>query len=92
MADIFNHFPINALAQKVFDTVATPASLDAWWTLTSTGRPGRRVYQLGFGPGNDWRAVVTRCVPGKSLNGGMTESRRDWLGTSIGLLSLKPMA
>jgi len=85
MADIFNHFPIKAPAQKVFDAVSTPASLDAWWTLTSTGEATEgAVYQLGFGPGYDWRAVVTRCVPGKEFEWGMTAADEDWLGTSIG--------
>src|SRR6185503_2859396 len=52
VADIFQHFPIKAPAQRVFEAVSTPAGLDAWWTLNSSrGSDEGAEYMLGFGPG-----------------------------------------
>lgn len=39
MADIFHQFPIKASGQQVFQAVATPTGLDAWWTPRSSGQP-----------------------------------------------------
>jgi len=85
MADIFHHFPINEPIQKVFDGVATPAGLDAWWTLRSSGKPviGQE-YELYFGEAYDWRAVVTKCVWNDEFELQMTGADKDWQGTRVG--------
>ena len=64
MPDILLDLPINAPPAAVFAAVSTPEGLDEWWTLESAGidEPGAE-YRLGFGPGYDWRARVTRCEP-----------------------------
>ena len=87
MADIFNDFPIKASAQTVFQAVSTPAGLDAWWTLTSSG-PAKEgaEYELGFGPDYDWRAVVSRCVPDREFEMEMVNADDDWRGTRVGFL------
>lgn len=85
MPDIFHQFPIKASAQRVFDAVSTPAGLDAWWTLSSAGQaePGAE-FQLYFGPEYDWRAVVSRCLPGKEFELQLTQAMQDWVGTRVG--------
>jgi len=39
MPDIFQLFPINAPARRVFEAVSTPTGLESWWTKSSSGRP-----------------------------------------------------
>lgn len=85
MADIFHDFPINAPAQKVFQTVSTPAGLDAWWTKHSSGVPETgSEYDLWFGPEYSWRAVVSQCVAGRVFEFRITRSDDDWQGTLVG--------
>jgi uncharacterized protein YndB with AHSA1/START domain len=86
MPDILHDFPIKATPQQVFDAVSTPAGLDTWWTKTSRGaaRVGE-VFELGFGPGYDWRAQVTRCEPGAVFELEMTRADGDWTGTRVGI-------
>lgn len=87
MADIFHHFPIKASARQVFQAVSTPAGLDTWWTKRSSGRAEKGVdYKLWFGPGYDWRAVVSRCVPDREFELEMTSAQEDWRGTRVGFL------
>ncbi len=63
MPDIYHHFPIKAPARKVFAAVTTPEGLDAWWTKSSAGKPEKGgEYRLDFGPGYEWKAVVTRSA------------------------------
>jgi len=85
MADIFHHFPIKASVQKVFDGVATPVGLDAWWTLRSSGKPviGEK-YELFFGAAYDWRAVVTKRIRNEEFELQMTGADKDWQGTRVG--------
>ena len=86
MADIFNRLPIKASAFKVFQAVSTPGGLNAWWTLTSSGEPKAGAeYELGFGPGYDWRAVVSRCVPNLEFELEMVSADDDWRDTHFGL-------
>lgn len=86
MPDIFHDFIIKASAQKVFQAVSTPQGLDAWWTKRSSGEPQVGAeYLLGFGPGYDWRAVVSRCVPGAEFELEMTQAHADWQGTRVAL-------
>jgi uncharacterized protein YndB with AHSA1/START domain len=78
MPDIFHDFIIKAPAQKVYQAVSTPQGLDEWWTKSSFGEPRLGAeYELGFGPGHDWRAVVTRCVPGAEFELHMTHAHED---------------
>ncbi len=84
MPDIVHDFPINAPPERVFQAVSAPAGLDAWWTKTSAGKPmlGSE-YRLDFGPGFDWRARVTRSVPGAEFELELTRSDPDWNGTRV---------
>lgn len=85
MFDILHDFPVIAEPGRVFDAIATPVGLDAWWTLTSNGTPHVGAeYQLGFGPEYDWRARVTRCEAGRAFELEMTASTPDWLGSTVG--------
>lgn len=85
MADILHDFPINASAQRVFETVGTPQGLDAWWTLQSSGTPAvGNEYVLFFGPEYDWRATVTKCVPNEVFELQLTHADKDWTGSRVG--------
>lgn len=87
MADIMQQFPIKASRQQVFDAVSTPAGLDLWWTKRSSGEPREGAeYELWFGPEYDWRAVVSRCVPGSEFEFEIVNAQEDWLGTRVGFL------
>ncbi|MGH9956567.1 MAG: SRPBCC family protein [Pyrinomonadaceae bacterium] len=69
MPDIVHDFPINATSDRVYEAVSSPAGLDSWWTLKSSGEPAQgNEYVLWFGPEHDWRAVVTRCDAGPISN------------------------
>lgn len=85
MADIFHEFPIQAPVTSVFEAISTPAGLDQWWTKTSAGvAEAGREFELGFGPGYDWRATVVDCQPGIRFELLMTTADPDWLGTHVG--------
>jgi uncharacterized protein YndB with AHSA1/START domain len=86
MPDIFHEFPVKASVERVFEAVATPGGLDLWWTLRSSGdaRVGG-VWELFFGEGYDWRAVVTRCEFGRLIEWQMTPGDADWKGTRVGI-------
>lgn len=84
MPDIYHYFPIQASSARVFEAVATPARLDAWWAKRTSGKPVEGAeYELGFGPSYDWRAVVHRCVPGAEFGLEMTRADDDWRGTRL---------
>jgi uncharacterized protein YndB with AHSA1/START domain len=85
MTDILQDFPIAVSPQRVFDGVSQPALLDQWWTLRSSGQPadGAR-YELDFGPGYLWRAIVTTCRPGEAFALRITDADRDWTETIVG--------
>ena len=85
MPDIFHDFPIRAEPSEVFRAVSTPDGLNRWWTLKANGTPaeGER-YALFFGEPYDWRASVTRCVPGAAFELQMEESDADWQGSRVG--------
>lgn len=85
MPDILHDFPVNAPAARVFEAMSTPAGLDEWWTLRSSGLPAVGAeYELDFGPGYAWRARVTRHEPGKAFELQMTSADADWTGTRVG--------
>ena len=84
MADILHEFPIKAPIGKVFDAIASPAGLDNWWTKRASGKAELgAVYELGFGPGYDWRAVVSDCVPDSRFGLEMAQADEDWMGTRL---------
>jgi uncharacterized protein YndB with AHSA1/START domain len=85
MSDIFHDFPIKAPAGRVFQGVTTPEDLDAWWTKTSSGEPmPGSIYELGFGPGYQWRGKVTRAIPDAEFELELVEADSDWTGTRVG--------
>lgn len=87
MADILEDFPIAVPPAKVFGAITMPAGLDQWWTTTSAGKPANGAeYELRFGPGFDWRAKVTACVPNERFEIEITraDGEKQWVGTRIG--------
>lgn len=85
MADIFHDFPIQASAARVFEAIATPGGIDEWWSRTCRGRPELGAsYELSFGPGFDWTARVTRCVPDSEFELQFVEADEDWMGARVG--------
>lgn len=85
MADILHHFPIRASARRVFAAMTSPAGLDAWWTKRSSGHAAEgEEYLLDFGPGYEWRAVVTKCNPDTEFEWRMTHADQDWTGSLVG--------
>jgi len=87
MATIFHDFEVKASAEAVFEVMATPQGLDRWWTKHSSGKPEiGEEYELNFGPGYDWKAVVSELLPGIGFEWTMLASDPDWEGTTIGFL------
>ena len=87
MPNVFQDFPIKAPARQVFGAVSTPAGLDAWWSQRSSGQPGQGAeYKLGFGPGYDWLARVSRFAPNTEFELELIEADEDWQGTRLGFL------
>lgn len=85
MADILQEFTIKAPRERVFEAMATPPGLDRWWTKSATGEAKENAeYALSFGPGYDWRAKVTRYVPGSAFELQITQAHPDWMGTRVG--------
>ena len=85
MADILYDFPINAAPKRVFDAISRPEGLDQWWTEQASGVPEIGTeYELGFGPPDDWLAVVTKCQSPTVFELEMTKSDTDWNGTRVG--------
>ena len=85
MPDILHTFPIRAAANRVFDAIVSPHSLDNWWTKRSAGKPALgETYTLWFGPEYDWRGSVTRCETGRLFEWTITAAADDGLGTRVG--------
>jgi uncharacterized protein YndB with AHSA1/START domain len=85
MPDIFHDFPIKATRSRIFRAVSVPSDLDQWWTVRSVGDPRLGAeYELGFGPGYDWRANVTRCDPNVAFEFELTRADPEWLRTKVG--------
>jgi uncharacterized protein YndB with AHSA1/START domain len=86
MPDILHDLPVRATAARVFAAVSTPAGLDQWWTLRSEGTPRTGAgYALHFGPGYDWSAKVTRCMPDEAFELELVRADDDWVGTRVGV-------
>ena len=84
MADILQDFPIRVTPARVFEAVTQPQGLDQWSTIGSKGEPVvGTTYELDFGPEYQWRAVVTRSVPGEAFELRLTEADTDWTGSTV---------
>lgn len=90
MPDILHDLWIDAPPDRVFEAVSTPEGLDRWWTLGASGSPAEGAeYELGFGPGWEWRARVSLLRPGSEMELAILEADDDWTGTVVGF-SLEP--
>lgn len=85
MPDILQDFAVQVPPDRVFDGVSQPALLDQWWTLQSRGEPSvGSAYELDFGPGHLWHAVVTIVRPGAAFELRLTDADPDWSNTTVG--------
>ena len=85
MPDILHDLPIDVPRLRVFEALTTPEGLDLWWTARSAGTPAPGAeYELWFGPDYDWRARVTRVVPGEEFELELVRADPDWTGTRVG--------
>lgn len=85
MADILHDFAIAAPPARVFEAMSSPTGLDAWWSKSSSGEPSAgSIYQLGFGEGFQWRAVVRSVTFERELEWEFTDADADWTGTRVG--------
>jgi uncharacterized protein YndB with AHSA1/START domain len=90
MHEILQDFPIAAEPARVYRAVSEPALLDEWWTLKSAGRAAvGESYDLDFGPGYRWGAVVTKADPGAAFELRMTNADPDWADSVVGF-TLEP--
>ncbi len=84
MSQILFSFPIHATPARVFEVVAQPAGLNAWWPISSSGSPGLgHRYEFDFGPGYRWKAEVTDYSTDRVIEWTMVEADEDWIGTRI---------
>jgi uncharacterized protein YndB with AHSA1/START domain len=85
MPDIVQLFSIKSAPEKIYAAVSSPAGLDAWWTKRCSGKAqeGAR-YELFFGPGYDWRAVVSQCIPDRKFELRFISAHEDWQGARVG--------
>lgn len=85
MPDILHQFQVSASPQSVFDAIAFPEGLNAWWTLEAEGRPvANEAYRFYFGPEYDWRGNVMHVIDGTELTWRFTDAMDDWNGTRVG--------
>lgn len=85
MPDIHHILRISAPIDRVFEAISAPDGLDAWWTRSSRGEPAEgATYDLHFGDGFDWKAVVRTCDPYSDLEYEMVDAAEDWMGTRVG--------
>ena len=85
MAEILHDFIVKAPIKSVFEGMASSGGLDSWWTRKSSGVPGLgNVYTLEFGPGYEWKAVVTACVLDRAMEWQINCNDPDWQDTFVG--------
>ena len=69
--DITQTFIVHSTPTEVFKAISTlggPEGLDTWWSLNSSGIPGKgNKYKLNFGPGYDWIWMINIYDPDKAL-------------------------
>ncbi|HEY4303090.1 MAG TPA: SRPBCC domain-containing protein [Gemmatimonadaceae bacterium] len=87
MSDILHDVWIQSKVEDVFRGIATPAGLDRWWTLKSSGTAKvDDTFELWFGPRYDWRAKVTTCQLNIEFELELTDAVPDWVGTRVHFL------
>lgn len=85
MPDIAHDFPIFAPRHRVFEVLESAEGLARWWTLSSQGTPGvGETYQLDFGPGYQWTAVMRTHQPPAAVEWELTKADPDWQGSRVG--------
>lgn len=84
MFNIAHDLTVRTPLATVFHGVSTPAGLDTWWTLSSSGKAVKGAeYRLGFGESLVWRAVVTDVASNRLLALRMTDAAADWMDTVV---------
>ncbi len=85
MPDVLHQFSVKATLADVFRAVSTPEGINVWWTKLCKGEPAEgSEYELFFGPGYDWRAVVSKCIRNQAFELTITSADRDWTGLLVG--------
>jgi uncharacterized protein YndB with AHSA1/START domain len=85
MADIFHCFTVDGSPSSVFEGISTSKGLDKWWTKNSRDDPAMGgTYELDFGPGYIWSAVVTKYIADREFELTLTDAHADWLDTKVG--------
>lgn len=85
MPDIVQQFVINASTDKVYKAITAPHGINEWWSKECSGEPQiDHTYYLGFGPGYNWEAHVTKCETNSEFELTFIESDEDWLNTKVG--------
>lgn len=85
MPDIHHCFRVYAPAGRVFECFTTAEGLNAWWTQACRGEPFNGTeYELCFGPGHNWRGVVTACKPCSLFELEIMTTDPDWNCTRVG--------
>ena len=82
MPDIIHAFFVNASPGRVFEMFSRVEGMNRQWTKEASGEA--KLDRLYFGPGYDWRARVTRYVPGSEFELQMTEAHVDWAKSQVG--------
>ena len=91
MADITHDFPVFVPPGRVWEGITTPQGLDQWWSKASRGVPALgNEYVLDFGPGYEWKAVVTACAVERAFELELTDADGDWTSTRVGF-ALSPI-
>jgi uncharacterized protein YndB with AHSA1/START domain len=86
MPDILHDFPVSAPPARVFAAIATPAGLDAWWTLGCEGAPSvGATWRMNFGPGYRWTAAVRAFAADREIEWELVEADDDWRGTRVAI-------
>jgi len=85
MADILQDFIIRVPAARVYEAVSSAEGLNEWWTRAASGTPVPDArYELDFGPGHVWRAVVTKAEFARAFELRLAEADADWIDTIVG--------
>lgn len=70
MSDILLSFAVDVTPERVFNVVAHPEELRAWWPLAASGTPALGAsYALDFGDWCVWTATVSEYRPGHASSG-----------------------
>jgi uncharacterized protein YndB with AHSA1/START domain len=84
METVFHNFSISAPLKDVFQAISTAEGLNSWWSKSCSGITALgEEYEMGFGPGYDWIAVVSKYEETRfelTFNAAMD----DWIGTRVG--------